>query len=253
MQTFPCEWPFADLPCLFEQHASEGQREAAESAAKSWLWNWTHRRYGICTTTLTPVSKGSYEASTWRGRSDQRVRSSRSSLYGTTHVPDGLPIRRSQYGPGTALTLPGPIVEVDEVLLEGEPLPASAYRVDNRRILVRTDGGRWPVVVDLTSPSFEVTYKRGVAVPAGGQIAAAFLYCELLKAMVGSSDCQLPKRVTSLVRDGVTLGFLDTMEGLWEGRTGLYVVDSWLAEVNALSRRPAVFSPDLMPPRRMVP
>jgi hypothetical protein len=68
--------------------------------------------------------------------------------------------------------------------------------------------------------AWAVTYERGVPVPAGGQVAAGTYACEAAKAMTGDTTCRLPRRVQSLVRQGVQLCELQklpTVESVWIG------------------------------------
>src|SRR5262249_23894476 len=52
--------------------------------------------------------------------------------------------------------LPAPVSQVLQVKVDGQILDPSAYRVDNWRLLVRTDGGIWPVCNDLAKADTEV-------------------------------------------------------------------------------------------------
>jgi ABC-type transport system involved in multi-copper enzyme maturation permease subunit len=88
-------------------------------------------------------------------------------------------------------------------------LPANAYRVDGRRKLVRLDGKRWPdcqdLVLDDTQPgTWSVTYQTGTPPAEGATTAVTMLAVEISKACSGDTTCKLPKRVTQVVRDGVT-------------------------------------------------
>ena len=80
------------------------------------------------------------------------------------------------------VTLPAPISEVTEVVIDGEIMPASAYKVEAYRRLARVDGGTWPcsnnlkgtmcvntntvseVVVAATSGTWELTITTGTTV-----------------------------------------------------------------------------------------
>lgn len=153
--------------------------------------------------------------------------------------------------------LPGPIYSVTQVLLDGEILPPTSYRVDNEYFLVRTDGGRWPTCQNMAADAteegtWEVTYTRGRPIPAGGEAALSELACELCKACVGDKSCCLPSRVTSVSRQGVSFAVLDPMTFLKDGMTGIYLVDLWLRSVNpyGLMRRATFLSPDMPNPRR---
>lgn len=152
--------------------------------------------------------------------------------------------------------LPGPIASVTEVKLDGVIVPPAEYRVDNARTLVRIGEGCWPTCQDMnledTEPgTWSVTYLRGLPVPAGGQNAFAELACELFKACDDDDKCRLPKRVTSISREGVSM-VLDPMTFMTEGKTGLYAVDLWLHTVNpqARTRSAGVYSVDAPRVRR---
>jgi hypothetical protein len=101
--------------------------------------------------------------------------------------------------------------------------------------------------------TFEVTYNIGNEVPAGGQIAAAVLACEMAKAACGTSTCQLPQRLQMVVRQGVQTMLLDSYATLYQhGSTGLWLVDNWVASIMAAKRQAGmrVASPDTRAPRR---
>lgn len=146
--------------------------------------------------------------------------------------------------------------DVTEVRVNGTVLPASDYRVDDNRRLVRTDEGCWPECQELRLPdtqpgTFSITFRTGQPVPAGGQMAVTDLALNLYQACRGKT-CQLPSRVTQVVRDGVTWQLLDDLSVFDRGRTGLPRVDLWLASVNPYaSRGPMrVWSPDTVRSRR---
>lgn len=244
VRTAPCDWPVADLECLVLEGLDAPVREALEESAVSWLWDWSGRQYGICEVELWPVVPPTY-TSTYQGRWGW-VPWRPVKLWDGFH---NIYCKDLGYQSGTTVRLPGPVQSVTTVEVDGVVLPADAWRLDNNNILVRTDGARWPVSSDLNNPVFRVVFDRGIEVPHGGQIAAAVLLCELAKSITGKPDCQLPKRVSTVTREGVTIGILDDMEGLDKGRTGIWVVDSWLASVTKRPKRARVMSPDTMPHR----
>jgi hypothetical protein len=158
---------------------------------------------------------------------------------------------------GCELSLPGPVNAVTKVVVDGQEVPAAAYAVYDRRWLVRTDGECWPDGQDLTKAddqpgAWAVTYERGVPVTAGGKVAAGTYACEAAKAMTGDTTCRLPRRVQSLVRQGVQATFVDPAQLAKDGMTGLPEVDQWLRVVNPhrLPRDSVVWSPDLGRGRR---
>ena len=143
-------------------------------------------------------------------------------------------------GQVSELRLPAPVYEVTEVVIDGVVLVSSAYRLDNNRILVRTDGGRWPHCNDLSVDSGEgawsVTATYGEPLPAGAALAMGELACQFAKAADGQ-DCRLPAGVQQLVRQGVTISYPDVGELFKQGRTGLYLVDAFIATWNPYGLR----------------
>lgn len=150
------------------------------------------------------------------------------------------------------LTMPGKaVLGIFEVKLDGEVLDPSEYRVDDNKRLVRLGNERWPCCQDLgladTEPdTFSVSYAFGRVPPEAGLQAARELACELYKGAL-TGDCALPKRVTSVSRQGMSMVVLDPFNFFDKGRTGLYMVDLFLAAVNpGKSQRPVVVrSPDV--------
>lgn len=149
----------------------------------------------------------------------------------------------------SAVELPGtPATSVEQVTLDAVVLDPALYRLVGQ-LLVRADGGRWPCCQDLAVAGdqpggFEVRYTWGVDPPAAGEHAAAVLACELYRATSTDpgvqSTCRLPKRVTSITRQGVTMAMLDPMQMFPDGMTGIPEVDLWLGSVRyADSHRPS--------------
>jgi hypothetical protein len=87
-----------------------------------------------------------------------------------------------------------------------------------------------------------------------GKMAARMLAIEFCKMWSGE-DCELPQRVTSIARQGVSYTILDPQEFVAQGRTGIYFVDLFLKSVNpdGAKNRARVFSPDLARARRLTP
>lgn len=135
--------------------------------------------------------------------------------------------------------------------MDGVVVSGTAYRVDNNRYLVRTDGNLWPYCQNLrlddTQPgTFSVTVKFGEDVPADAAMAVGELACEFLKADRGE-DCMLPRNITSLVRQGVTITLPDMTTLLQSSRlTGLRLVDLFISTWNpaGLIGRSRAFSVD---------
>lgn len=141
-----------------------------------------------------------------------------------------------------------PITGISSVLVNGVAMSSANYELTRSGWLDRVDGGSW----DACAGNVVITYTWGEAPPAGGRDAAVVLAIELAKDFHGIDGCSLPKRVTSVTRQGVSIAMLDNMEFLDKGRTGLTSVDLWLAAVNPNARpqRAGVWSPDVPNTRR---
>jgi hypothetical protein len=153
---------------------------------------------------------------------------------------------------------------VTEVKVDGAILVSARWRLDENRWLVRlpdADGARayWACsqrldLADTEEGTFSVTGTVGIPVPHGGRMAAAELAAEFALACSGKEkECRLPRRITSIVRQGINIALADNFEFLKEGRTGLYAVDLWLASVNPTGseRQAVIASPDYLPARRV--
>jgi hypothetical protein len=107
--------------------------------------------------------------------------------------------------------LPAPTREVVRVMLDGEVMDPSRYRVDENRKLVRTDGALWPMCQNMAAAddqpgTWSVTITVGEDVPLLARRAVGQLAAELAKDCAGEG-CMLPYEVTSLSRQGVNLSF----------------------------------------------
>jgi hypothetical protein len=150
--------------------------------------------------------------------------------------------------------LPGIVAEPLEVIVDGELVDLSAFRVDDWNVLVREDGGRLPTCQDMGRPLGEegtwgIEYLQGEAVPPGGSLIAGILACEFAKSLCGDQTCRLPRRVSSIQRQGVVIGILDNFAGLEKGLSGIFEVDAWVMSQNKPNRRAVVRSPDVQVPR----
>jgi hypothetical protein len=260
-----CGWEPLYLPeCDVIATLPPEQVAAIEQAAADLLWNLTNRLFGACPVFVRPCAQtcadGSWTTTFW-GRGPY-------PWAGTAGIGSGpwwpVIVGGKWYnvtcgcvgscscaidGP-TALQLPGPVQDIIQVRVDGVVLPPTAYRLDYHRTLIRTDGEVWPSCQDmLATPdqpgTFEVQYTHGIPVPVGGQIALGTLACEMAKAAVHDDTCALPQRLQTITRQGVTVGFVDQFEQLAEGRTGIYVVDAWIASVTAPRPFSAVRSVDV--------
>lgn len=133
-----------------------------------------------------------------------------------------------------------PVTEIVAVSQGGVPIPPQRYRLVNGREIERIDAAAWEGI-------FTVTYLHGAQPPPAALRAASILAGEF--ALAGSGlACRLPKRVSSITRQGVSMTVLDSLDIFDKGRTGVPEVDSWLGSVNPARARPSrVWSPDLDP------
>lgn len=148
------------------------------------------------------------------------------------------------------ILLPAPVNSISEVRTDGLVLSGSAYRVDDNRALIRLDGKTWPacqnLLLDDSQPgTMSVTALYGEDPPASAADAVGELACEYIRAMHGE-ECQLPRNVTNLARQGVTITMPDLTAVIKEGRLGLRFCDLFLHAWNParLTAKSRVYSVD---------
>ena len=223
--------------------------EAAKSASYL-MWSLSGRKFsGITTVTER------YVCATLAYRYGPSVRNNKAELV----MGDIYNIPYTDMDSYTAVTTDG-LSPQSRLRLRGRPVtkihtirnrsgvvvdPSSYYLVDHSTIQAVT-GARW------TPCDIEVTYSYGTEPPTLGRLAARTLAFEFCKLWNGDDDCQLPQRVTSVSRQGVSYTILDSQEFIDDLRTGLYVVDMFLKSVNPDKARAKarVFTPDVPRGRR---
>lgn len=146
----------------------------------------------------------------------------------------------SHYG-AMAVRLPRDPVTITEVTHNGQPF--TAWRVTRSGYLERTDGASWDVCGDST----DVVYTFGEPPGEAGVQAAVELAVQMALYRVGSGECELPQRLSSVTRQGISVTVLDPQDFLKDGHVGLYFVDLFLTSVNPTARgqRARVWSPDI--------
>jgi hypothetical protein len=234
---------------------SAAQQAYADRVAIRVIWAATGRQFGLCPVTVRPCwvpqeplyqafPVGYYGEGYW---SLQGVSGGGVVVLanGSCACSSGCACSPPQ------VALPGPVDSIMSVIIDGVPLGPAAYRLDLGTYLVRTDGGSWPAPQNLAAnagatSTWTVSYLQGVAVPADLQDAAGLYACQIGKAIQGG-NCQLPNRVRSVTRQGVSIDFIQEDDFLEKGRTGYDLVDSILATYNphGLTQRPRFLSPDL--------
>lgn len=273
MAVSPCDWPIDYMSCGVDDGVppviaglTPTQRTTVEEMAVDYLWHWTGRSFGLCPVTVRPCRQDctvGMSTFTGFGQSDRYLpHLGGSGAPWTPALVGGRWLNISCGSCGdlcscssvSSLALPGPVDSVTSVVIDGAALPTDAYRVDNRRYLLRLDGGSWPTCQDMSAPSepgstatgtWQVSYVYGTPVPSGGQLAAGLLASEFAKALCRDASCQLPKRVQSITRQGVTVAVLDAFDDIDTGHTGIWMIDAWIASVTKPPRPSRVFSPDL--------
>lgn len=251
-------YPITDVPCAPWATSEEaavsgpckgapgGDLDDALAAASAWLWRITGKVYGICPVTVLPLGHATcYPAcsgyETWGG-TWYFDRTGNCWFGGTGRVARGEGVPEVRLGFANVQT-------VTQVVVAGTILDPGAYRVDDGRWLVRLDGGLWPLDNDprLSPPAFQVTLTHGLPIPPDGGRAAAVLACEILLAATNDSACRLPKRVSSITRQGVSMVVLDPLTLLDDGKFGIPEVDYFVQSVNphGLRQRAKVLSPDV--------
>lgn len=101
--------------------------------------------------------------------------------------------------------------------------------------LCTTSGGEFgctPAPCTCREMVVRVHYTLGSNLPPGADRATRTMASEYLKALTNPSSCQLPERVTSVTRQGVSWVLLDPMDFLKDGLTGIGSVDGWISAAN---------------------
>jgi len=258
----PCDWPAVDpICCTGWDEFDVTVQQAATDYAQLVMWSTTGRQFGLCPKVVRPCGR-------WRQNVPSIVGfewlgyGSGGAFLGPYIDNNG--IWRNCVCPNVCCTcharcevlLPGPVDSVSEVIVDAATIPANAYRVDDARVLVRTDGECWPDCQDYNVDSgdgfFQVTYLRGKPVPDSVATAMSVLACEFAKACTGA-PCRLPGRITSITRQGVQVNMVDTDTLIRRRLTGIMEVDQVILSYNpgGLIRRPMIWSPDAPTIRRV--
>jgi len=152
--------------------------------------------------------------------------------------------------------MPQPIGSIVEIIVDGGIMPTGSYKVYDHNMLIRTDGESWPLCNDLNLPvtaagTWAVTATLGVPPPESGRLAVGELTAELVRACTGQS-CKLPQPVQQLVRQGVSMTFLDPNVVFADGKIGLYFSDLFLSSFNpqGIAARAQVIDVDGMAAKR---
>lgn len=241
------------LPEEMGDYAYTEFTEEAAQVASNLLWAMSGRKY-----TGETVVTERYTCTLRNNRMGPSTKTNSAVLFGgdVYNIPSG------DYDEYSELTADGLSPE-SRIRLRGRPVtriisirnrnglildPSSYYLVDHSTIQIKA-GTPW------TPCNVEITYAYGVAVPMAGKMAARKLAIEFARLWSGDDMCELPQRVTSVSRQGVSYTILDNQEFIDELRTGLYEIDLFLKVVNPdnARRKSKVFSPDQPRARKYVP
>jgi hypothetical protein len=201
----------ANAPEFPDDETAEAMQQIALDYAQIILDGLSCNQFGVCTATVSPCST----------RCVQACRHGRRCACG----------RYEKVRLGTE-----PIVAVTKVTIDGVDLDEDAYRVDDAAWLVRIDDDVWPRCQDMEADmgevgTWEVEFQFGRPLDAAGTLAAALFTCQVGKQILGDDDCELPAGTTTASRDGVTVNIIDAEEAIASGKTGIQLVDFWLASV----------------------
>lgn len=257
-----CEaWPVTWCGDLAAAGVSPAVTGEAVLFASAILWEATGRRFGNCPVTLRGCRDDCQQFPGWLPWWDPV---SSASTWGWPYptLIDGLWFNLACGACGglcscnsySSITLPEPVADVLAVSIDGvELVPGVDYVVYDNQTFVKTEG-EWPRCQDwhvTGGPgTFLIQASFGGPIPPGGPMAVGVLAFEIAK-MCSGQDCDLPQRVTSVSRQGVTVTVQDPKEFLDNGLTGLYIPDRWIRTYNpsGIQDRARAYSPDDFLPR----
>lgn len=255
----PCEdWPI-EWTCELPVTASPALTGYAVTMASRILWRLSGMQFGPCAVTLRPCRRTCYDTWPWGWSQFNDLASTPSPWPDWRYwfpLSCGACTSGCSCSSVSEVVLPSPVHSIVTVMMDGTPMATGSYRVDNNRLLVRLDGQQWPYCNDLSKDDTEpgtwsVTARYGQDIPVGARLAMGELACEIVRAGTGQ-DCRLPPGVIQLARQGVTIQYPDVGQLLKDGRTGLYLVDLFLASENpdGLKQRGRFYSVDSPTVRR---
>lgn len=241
----PCTgWTFPESCGDEWEQFGEDEKISARIAAGGIMRMMTADVYGGCEFTVRPCTRGCYASSVEWLQGAPFMDGAGNWLNTCGCSVDGLCSCELELS-RVDLKLAGSIISV---VIDGVAVDPSAYRLDDARWLVRTDGELWPSCQDFKVDSgpgtFLVTYFAGVPVGAYGELAGQRLALELGRQMFGKGGkCNLTANVKSIVRQGVSYELIGaSFEG---GITGIPLIDSYVSSVNPNHLRfaPMIISP----------
>lgn len=253
-------WPepyVCDECCSLDMESIDpALRQMAAQWAANFLYVATGRRYGGCPRTYRPCREKCAPVQNccggYAGSGVTRPYKLANSL-DWVNLSCGTCKRGCQCSEVSEVYLPG-VSQVLNVRLDGVDYdPCGMVAVYDGSRVVRTDGGAWPTCQELgriDGPgTWSITVLEGSCPPAGVELITGILMCEFLKACRQDGDCRLPRRIQTLTRQGVTMGFNDQFENLSDMRVGIFEIDAWIEQGRYVGNMgPSIVSPELVQP-----
>jgi len=256
---WPCCWT---CDVMTESPTVTGQ---AVAFASNTLWVLTGRQFGFTETTLRPCRDCHRETPfpdgwlSWPGTQRPPLGATSSGGFYGYWIYGGCGSCQDNCSCTylEQFELSAPVSSITQIKINGTILDPSSYRLDESRYVVRVDGGIWPRTNNFALPdtqvgTWSVTARYGLNLPDGAAWAIGELACEFIKAANGE-DCRLPRTVTQLARQGVTLSFPSISDMFDKGLTGLYLADIFINtwNPNHLQGRARTYSIDGRKSRRV--
>jgi hypothetical protein len=223
-----CIWD-ADPACLGDAWTGldPDVKERSLMLATSSLQTLTYNRVGACPITIRPCPQRTCGCSTFSPSGFTPWRDVDGVWYNSCC--------QTRCAPTSEVDIPGPVGYIDSLKIDGTevPLDDGNWRLDDGHLLVWQGAGDSPIPTgqDLNKPdsaegTWSITYSRSYPVLEDARIAVATLALEFAKACKPTGKCNLPRGVTTVVRNGVTF---NVEAGLFpNGLTGIEVVDQFI-------------------------
>lgn len=216
-------------PCGGVYDIDESLMEQKMYDASELLYQLSAQQFpGICTETIKPCSRSQYLGLTGREWVGWTFVARSMGFFSACSCRSAARCSCT-YLP--AIDLPrDDVTQGLSVIVDGEELYPDAFDLRGNQ-LVRVDGEPLPCC------DIEVTYEYGLAPPHSGVTAAAILACELYIACdpeaFPDAECRLPRNISSLSRQGVTVLFdrLNRLKGQ-PFQFGISEIDFFLAAFN---------------------
>lgn len=225
-----------------------GELERCCFAATEWLQSRTKGRFkGLHIATLRPCCACHASVQAW---SQMWAWVAWGAHGDVSHVDDWPTTCSCHILPEVRLpgSMPNDPAAVLAVTIDG--VSFTDWRLDPGRLLVRTDGERWPCCQDMTldateTNTFAVTCVLGDATFEVARLAAIDLASEFYLYQSDPSQCRIPTKVTTVTRQGSTYQTVNTATFGADGTLGLRLVDIFLAEFGKARKTMRMRSPDV--------